>query len=281
MAPFPKLNRRCLFGSNIQSEVVYPLLPNYGWFEQVVTKVLKGFVHFCPICGKLRPYYIVGDNLRETCICSSCGATNRKRQIAWVISHTSGSRNYKSLKDFGQKTNRVIYNTESSGPIHNVLSLSSSYICSEYFGLHYESGQIVNGVMHQNLMNLSLLDESVDLVISSDVLEHVPHPYMAHAEIYRILRKGGSHVFTLPFLQTEYLDHELARLNSDGSLTYLEPPQYHGDPLRPEGALVFRIFALEMLIKLARMGFRTTFFRLRSLWNGILGSNAIVFMATK
>jgi hypothetical protein len=31
------------------------------------------------------------------------------------------------------------------------------------------------------------------------VFEHIPRPYQAHAELLRILRPGGTHVFTAPF----------------------------------------------------------------------------------
>lgn len=34
----------------------------------------------------------------------------------------------------------------------------------------------------------------------SEVFEHIPFPYIAHRGVYRILRLGGEHVFTVPFV---------------------------------------------------------------------------------
>jgi SAM-dependent methyltransferase len=174
-----------------------------------------------------------------------------------------------------------IYNTESRNAIHNILKSNSTYICSEYFGTTHQSGSFVGAVMHQDLMTLSLETESVDLVISSDVFEHIPDPYKAHGQVFRVLRPGGRHVFTVPFYQTECLDELRAGFDLEGKLTHYKEPLFHGDPLREEGALVFTIFGLEMLVKLAKIGFRTNLWKLRNAGTGILGTNAIVFEASK
>jgi SAM-dependent methyltransferase len=175
----------------------------------------------------------------------------------------------------------TVYNTEASGPIHHALRTMPGYHCSEYFGPDNESGASVNGVIHQDLMHVSLEGDSIDLVISSDVFEHIPRPYEAHAEIYRVLRRQGRHIFTVPFHQTEFLDDVRAVLD-DGNIVFRKEPIYHDDPVRPEqGALVYTIFSLEMLVHLRRIGFHTTLYRLHSPLHGILGPNAIVFEAVK
>jgi hypothetical protein len=51
--------------------------------------------------------------------------------------------------------------------------------------------------------------------------------------------------------------------------------------LRPEGVLVFNIFAIEMIVKLAKIGFRTNMHHLYRPSNGILGTNGLVFEAVK
>jgi SAM-dependent methyltransferase len=43
-------------------------------------------------------------------------------------------------------------------------------------------------------------DASIDTVLCSEVLEHVPHPERAVGEIARVLRPGGSLVITVPFM---------------------------------------------------------------------------------
>lgn len=43
-------------------------------------------------------------------------------------------------------------------------------------------------------------DESFDLVVHSDTLEHVPNPIQALSECRRVLKKGGKCIFTIPII---------------------------------------------------------------------------------
>ena len=247
-------------------------------------KTRFGGIARCCVCGRLTLIYVKEENLRESCFCIKCKSKNRQRQLAYVCCQTVASavgRRLSSLRDFARLDNFFVYNTESHGALHNYLAKMENYICSEYFGNSHKSGDIVNGIMHQDLTNLSLSDESVDLVISSDVLEHIPNPYKAHEQLYRILRKGGRHVFTVPFNQTESFDEDRATIDNNGNTSFLKEPIYHVDPLRAEGALVYKIFSREMLFKLQKIGFRTNLYHLYKPFYGIFGSNAIVFEALK
>jgi SAM-dependent methyltransferase len=238
----------------------------------------------CTVCGTLAFMKRIRENLRESCFCTSCGAPNRQRQMALVIcdaiKRTRGGR-VGSLRDLSEYPGLVVFNTESGGALHRELSRLKNYISSEYFGENHESGEIVQGRMHQDLMALSFEDDSVDIALSSDVFEHISHPYKAHAEVYRVLRRGGRHIFTVPFYKTQYLDEHRTSIDTNGNITHLKPPMYHKDPIRPEGALVHNIFALEMLVRLAEVGFRTNLHQIHSYRYGILGSGAVVFEAIK
>jgi SAM-dependent methyltransferase len=243
-----------------------------------------GGIATCPVCGSLTLITAVGENLRETCKCLRCKSTNRQRQIAFVICKAVSAmtgRRMTSLPDIASLAEFVVYNTEAGRQIHNRLSVMKNYVCSEYFGDNYRSGDKVGDRMHQDLMSLSFEDRSIDLVISSDVFEHIPDPYRAHKEIHRVLRAGGRHVFTVPFLQTEFLDDARTMIDLKGNVVLLKEPLYHGDPIRPEGALVHRIFSLEMLVNLRKIGFRTNLYKLYKPSLGIVGSNALVFEAIK
>jgi SAM-dependent methyltransferase len=154
-------------------------------------------------------------------------------------------------------------------------------VCSEYWGSERVPGSQVNGIRHEDLERLSFADATFDVVLSSDVLEHVADAYAAHREILRVLRPGGCHIFTVPFRPWAANDEVRAR-RVDGSIEYIAEPQYHDDPIRPEpGALVWRIFGIGMLAELSRIGFRTRMLRTRHPRYGILGGNALVFLARK
>jgi SAM-dependent methyltransferase len=222
--------------------------------------------------------------LRETGTCSSCGATNRHRQLALVLSawaSEKSSRRCRSLRDVARSGLRV-HNTEAAGPIHRELWAMAGYTASEYFGDRYRPGELVGDTMHQDLMALSFADESIDVLVSSDVLEHVADPYRAHGEIHRVLRPGGSHVFTIPFLETTFLDDRRAALDSHGEVVHFAEPVYHADPINPvPGALVFTYFSLEMLVRLRQIGFDTNLYWLHRPRAGIVGQEATVFAAVK
>ena len=265
--------------------IKYPLyISSPSWFEKMMVRTHFGGFARCCVCGSFCTIIVKEANIRETCICSKCNSTNRQRQIALVACNRISSLKKKrlfSLDDFVTLDNFVVYNTEARGALHDKLSHMKNYMCSEYFGDSYKSGDLVNKIMHQDLMTLSLQDDSVDLVLSGDVLEHIPNPYKAHEEIYRILKREGRHIFTVPFYQEDFLDEDRTIIDSAGNPVFLKDPQYHGDPIRPEGALVYKIFSLEMLVKLRKIGFRTNLYHLYKPLNGIWGQNAIVFEAIK
>lgn len=50
---------------------------------------------------------------------------------------------------------------------------------------------LATGVTNQNLECLTFADESLDLVITSDVMEHARLDDRVHREIYRVLKPGG------------------------------------------------------------------------------------------
>jgi SAM-dependent methyltransferase len=256
----------------------------YEWLEKLIIKTHFGGIARCSVCGSLALISAKGESLRETCFCTRCSSSNRQRQIAYVACQAIGfaqKKKLSSLKDFVLLDSFTIYNTETKGAIHALLSRTKNYICSEYFGDSHKSGEFVNNVMHQDLADISLGDQSVDLVISSEVFEHIPDPYRAHEEVYRILKKGGRHIFTVPFDQTEFLDDDRATMNSDKKTILLKEPIYHSDWIRPEGVLVYKIFSLEMLIELKKIGFRTNLYQLFKPSRGIWGVNAIVFEAIR
>lgn len=240
---------------------------------------LAGRLHgTCPVCGVDSDFDRFTSNLRESGFCSSCGSFNRQRQMAQVLrkSYNLPAHGRLALPD-----GFVVYNTETTGAMHQAMSAAGNYLSSEYFGDEFEPGQAVDGRRHEDLQQLSFADSSIDLVLSTDVLEHVPDPYRAHGEILRVLRPGGRHIFTVPFNSHLALDDVRAEL-VDGAIRYLAEKQFHGDPVRPdEGILVWTIFGLEMLVRLARIGFELRAWNLYEPDRGIVGPYSLVFEARK
>jgi SAM-dependent methyltransferase len=264
---------------NLDKHINYPIYYHpLTWKENLI-------LHFrlilrCPVCGHFSVMRTIRTDLqiREYCNCIICGAQNRQRQIAYVLSKRMG---FSSLMGLSKNSQVSIYNTESGGILHNILSRTKNYTCSEYFGPQYKSGEIVNGVRHEDLQQLSFENDSFDILISADVFEHIPDPYKAHTEIFRVLKPGGRHIFTVPFYQEQILDERRAIINEKNEVIHLKEPLYHCDPLSSKGILVYNIFSLEMLIKMAEIGFITNIYLLKVPSAGIWGKNAVVFEAIK
>jgi SAM-dependent methyltransferase len=163
-----------------------------------------------------------------------------------------------------------------------ILALSiPKAIFSEYFGPTELFGKSHNGVLNIDLMHTPFDNDAFDYIISTEVFEHIPFPYKAFKETHRILKKGGAHIFTIPY-QDKDLDEVRATLDHENKVVHLLEPQYHGDTLRKEeGVLVFTVFSKQMISKLQQIGFTVDVDHRIDYKHGILGHNNIVFTATK
>jgi SAM-dependent methyltransferase len=141
----------------------------------------------------------------------------------------------------------------SRGPLVAYLRRRARSIAtSEYFpGL--ASGSMHAGIRCEDVQDLSYADESFDLVTHTEVLEHVPDDARAFAELHRVLRPGGTLLFTVP-LYGGYPTIERARLR-EGEVEHLMEPAYHIDPLRGAGILAFRDYGLDIVERLRAAGF--------------------------
>jgi SAM-dependent methyltransferase len=101
-------------------------------------------------------------------------------------------------------------------------------------------------ISHADLLNLDFPDETFDVVLTGDVLEHVPDLPRAMREMARVLKPKGFLLSTFPFLPQHYETARLASLEPTGVKHYVEP-QYHGDPVDAKGALVFQIPGWDVL----------------------------------
>lgn len=76
---------------------------------------------------------------------------------------------------------------------------------TDYIGLDIESGLNYDLVKADFLWDgvvMPFENESFDVVLSTEVLEHVPDPYIYMAEVRRVLKPGGVFFFTVPFMMS-------------------------------------------------------------------------------
>ncbi len=98
-------------------------------------------------------------------------------------------------------------------------------------------------------------DAAFDFVLSNEVLEHVPDLPAALRDTARILKPGGRLIGTFPFYWMQHETEIRARLTLNG-IEHLKPPEYHGNPVDPEGgSLVFQIMGWDVLDACRTAGF--------------------------
>jgi SAM-dependent methyltransferase len=238
---------------------------------------------YCPICERTAGFEVRSENLREDVVCRSCGSFNRQRQLAVVLLALLGGEATLHRGVSRLRRPLTLWNLEAQGALHDALArrLGNGYVATEYFGPGFRSGDLKNGVLHADVQNTHFATDLLDVILSSDVLEHVPDPARAIAETHRVLRVGGWHIFTVPFYGHRFTSERRAVLDGDGTPRHLLAPQYHSDPVRPEGVLVFNVFAPQLLCELEAAGFEPRLLRVRSPTHGILGRNGLVIAARK
>jgi SAM-dependent methyltransferase len=116
-------------------------------------------------------------------------------------------------------------------------------------------GTLRDGLRCEDLMALTFDDESFDLVVTSDIFEHVRRPYEGFAEVRRVLKSGGVHVFSVPVLDPMPAK-SVDRVDTSGDEdVFLESPTYHGPTNREH--LVYTDFGQDMIDRLNAEGFPT------------------------
>lgn len=129
-----------------------------------------------------------------------------------------------------------------SSPINRGASIKLQKECSNYISLCYYPGIasviIHNRVYCEDLEHLSFPDESIDLHITQDAFEHLFNPEKAFFEIYRTLKYGGAHIFTVSIVRKQQPSICQASLLSDGPIAYHNKSQYRSTPFDSEGSLI-------------------------------------------
>ncbi len=243
---------------------------------------------FCNLAAQPALFAVTDSNLRENVISNLNGSSNRHRMLACSLGLALFEDPLVTLPDTIDLINskkKSLFLTETTTPFHHAVKAlidSSLLVTSEYFGDQYASGDSIDGVRHEDLQKTSFPSNYFDVIITSDVMEHVPDALMAERDIVRILKPGGAYCFTAPLLAMADEDLILARMRADGTIDYLDTPIYHGDPLRAEGALVYRIFSIrQMTERFRQLGATCTSYRLWSKGYGLIGPGCFVHVVRK
>lgn len=214
---------------------------------------------YCGLCARLVRFGVPSlaqgrePNLREELVCEGCGLNARVRAGLQIMGETVGSGDAR------------VYMTEQAST--GFVWLQRHY--RHAFGSEYAQDDATRRVLQQYLHDLGgsgdirfedvtrlgFADGSLDVIVSFDVLEHVPDYRQALREFARTLRRGGALVLTAPFISQSQQTVVRARVTADGEIEHLLPAEYHGDPLGEGGILCYYHFGWDLLDDLREAGF--------------------------
>jgi SAM-dependent methyltransferase len=234
--------RRLRAGTLKVARPVWPLDPQ-------PTEVVAAYCHVCGKDTTFKSYEPIDFPCkRNSFLCDTCGSIGRTRHAAQtILDRFPTVPPSKSLAEFAKNFNGVIWLTCTLGPIADQLRMMPGCIATDYFE-NVPSGESVDGVRCEDIQATSFESSSIDLIVTEDVLEHVPSPEAAFAEIRRVLKSGGFHIGTIPVNWGR--ETSVARaVIENGKLRHILEPEYHGDPSRPEGILAFTDYGQDIVTR--------------------------------
>lgn len=243
----------------------------------------------CNVCGRSTTFhYDDWQTARESLVCLHCRCTSRYRSLAKgllrAVEELRGVRaaSLAELRTRAAAERLTVYDTQvaitaerGAYPIPSLLA-EVPWISLEtsVYRTALAWGAVVDrGVTNQNLEALTFPDASFDVVLTSDVMEHVRLAAAAHREIRRILRPGGVYLFTVPHDRGRATTLERVRIADPADPArdeLLMEPEYHGDANSPDNrALAYRLYGLDLDDELRGLGFEVGYTREDDLAHGI------------
>jgi SAM-dependent methyltransferase len=179
----------------------------------------------CPVCGgdrfvnesvlwpeliaqwELSPKEVAYINLQQGFCCANCKNNLRTMTLAAAVTRAFGCAG--SFKDFCRNNPRIRKLT--------VIEINPAKNLSPF--LQALPKHTLHSFPQLDMQQMSFPDSSIDLIVHSDTLEHVPDSKAALKECRRVLKAGGHLFYTVPIVI--------------GRLTRTRrglPPSYHGKP---------------------------------------------------
>ena len=183
---------------------------------------------FCPCCEKDVHFIARKSWLRDFFKCDNCNSIPRERALMLTIK-----------KEYPNWKNLKIHESSPGNRGHSVTLKKhvKEYTETQFF-VNQPLGELVQGIQNEDLEQQTFKDETFDLVITSDVMEHIYEPEKAFKEIHRTLKSGGAHIFSVPLINRHKKTERWANKGANGAPEFLFEPEWHGNPIDKKGSPV-------------------------------------------
>jgi SAM-dependent methyltransferase len=201
----------------------------------------------CNICG-WEGEFLHPENPREGLHCGNCASSARYRAVIYWLGRVMGEDG-RPLHEWRKQPSLSLLESSARGAYPVMLADKFDYHATEF-----DPAKIAAGASPRHYADFQKLpheDATFDLVIASDVFEHVRDDRAGYHEIFRTLRPGGTFLLTVPY------DHDrketIRRIDTSGpgDVMLLEP-EYHGGGGH---TLTYRNYGRDLLTLLRETGF--------------------------
>lgn len=153
---------------------------------------------------------------REGHICQGCQMSKRVRMLLWSIKKV-----FPSLSQL-----RVLHLNQTN---HLSVALAgAANLVETTYDPERAMGEKINRLINLDFCQLTFPDNSFDLVIHSETLEHVYDYEQALGEAERVLKSGGYHFYTVPVLHDRVTRQRIIS-GPSAEVVHKLPPSFHGE----------------------------------------------------
>lgn len=161
----------------IPKSVVFRMEPS---FRKVSGLFYRGSRFHCPVCETNLSRFVILPNHDK--LCPACGSISRNRRL-WTILQTSYLQENTDLLDFSPSRN-----------LYRKLKKVKS--------IHYISSDLSGDFIAEKKYDITAIEcgpNTYDLILCFHILEHIEDDRKAMAELFRVLKSGGTCLIQTPF----------------------------------------------------------------------------------
>lgn len=174
-----------------------------------------------------------GRDGKESMNCNFCGSSMRSRGLAsgvmkaWSV---GGAKFFKEWVRLVKNDDIKVAEINYFGDLHRFLADLPLLKLSQFSetSLRAKVFNWLKGIGREDITCLSYANDSFDLVIHSEVLEHVAEVNKALSECVRVLKPNGVCVFSIPVMMDRKTKKRAEYDKKLGKVKYLMPACYHG-----------------------------------------------------